>query len=152
MSGDEILLYGFYSVFLVCLALVYRFSRKAAIINFLVLVAYTASFLLYFNSIDFEGKGGSGFVLAFFLLVIVGLHFLGILTYLVLKWLRVPQKSNVNKKYLLSIVLSVILMVLGVLFQISHWPFGKPILFTGIGLSCLTLVFFVVQKIKRETK
>jgi len=152
MRVDEILLYGFYLVFFLSLVLTYRINKKVAIINFVIALLYSISFFLYLTSANLEGKGGTGFIWAFYLLVVTGGHFLGIITYLISKWLKIPHENTINKKYLLSVILSVVLIVLGVLFRISHWPFGKPILFTGIGLACLTLVFFVVQKIKREKK
>ena len=149
MSVDEILVYGSYLAFLVIIILAYRFSKRVAIINFVVFLLYT-SYLLY--GLNFKSEGGSGLFWGASILFFTGIHFLGVLIYLVLKWLKVPQESFFNKKYLLSIILSLGLLALGVLFRSSHWPFGNAILFTGVGLACLTLVLFIVQKMKRETK
>lgn len=147
MSSDEILLYSSYLAFLISIILAYKFSKKFAGINFVVFLLYT-SCLMY--GLYYKSQGGAGLVWGFFLLLFTGIHFLFILTYLISKWFKMPQPSVLRKKYILSFFSSIGLLLIGVLLKIYHWPFGNLIFYSGIGLSCLVMLVYVVKKYKRK--
>lgn len=140
MGIDELLLFGFYFIFFVCLILAFSFNKKVAIINFITLVTYNTYSFLYISFSDFEGKGGTPFIFIFFILFFNCIHFVGLFTYLILKRSQLRQKSIHKIKYFLLIILSFTIVVVGVLFRVSHWPWSNAILITGIVLLCVAII------------
>jgi len=142
MSLNELLVYGGYLALLFVILLTYKYSKRVTVINFLTFLLYTFYFLygLYFKS-----ESGSGLFWGALILLFTGIHFGGIVIYLVLKWINNPQETFVNKKYLLLTISSLVLVVLGVVSRVSHWPFGNLILFAGAVIFCFTVVFFVIK-------
>lgn len=149
MGIDKLLLFGFYFIFFVCLILILRFNKKVAIINFLTFLTYTLSSIFYLSFANFDGKGGTTFVFIFLLLLCSCIHFLGLVTYLLLKRSQLHQNGLFKIKYLLLLLLGFAIVVIGILFRISHWPWGNSILITGvltISAILFKLIFKMIQK------
>lgn len=139
----EFIIYGSYFIFLILILITSGFSKKLALANLLVFLTYTT--ILVFG-LYFKSEGGTGLVWGVYILFFTGLHFLGLVVYLVLKWLKIPKSRITQKKYLLLFGISLGLVFLGFLLHIVHFPMGKELIFIGLGAAGFGLVAFLIKK------
>jgi len=149
MGLEHILIYGSSVLLFLAILFTYRANKFFGIVNTVLFVAYSS--LLYY-SIFFKGTGGSSFLWLFYLIILTWIHLIIVLVYLIRNRIKQPHKSFINEIYLLLIALGVVLIVVGVLFRNYHFPFGVPILFTGIVLACVGLLLLLIKKSKRKTE
>lgn len=82
---DDIVLYGSCAILLLVILLYGIRSIRFAILNFAIFLLYSA--ILHYN-LFYNGKGGSGLLWFFLLLLIIWLHLLLFIAYLLFKYLK----------------------------------------------------------------
>ncbi len=134
MSDNIILLYGSLLIILVIVVLAFMYSKRFALINGAIFIAYT-SYMLY--GLFYKSQGGTALVWWFYLLVFMGIQLLIMFGYVLTNWLRNNNNNNNNKRKTNSPIFSLILIgttssFWGIISLISHYPFALAFIIGGL--------------------
>lgn len=142
---DQVLLYGSFVTILVVFALAFIYSKKFAIINTIIFVAYT-SYMIY--GLLYKSQGGTALAWWFYLIAFLGIQSTIMLIYIVASWFRKDKESPSGKVSLLLI--GFILTFWGLLSLISHYPYPWAFIIVGIMFLGIGIAWYIYDIMERK--
>ena len=129
MSDNIILLYGSLLIILVIVVIAFMYSKRFALINGAIFIAYT-SYMLY--GLFYKSQGGTALVWWFYLLVFMGIQLLIMFGYVLINWLRNNNKRKTNSPIISLILIGTTSSFWGIISLISHYPFALAFIIGGL--------------------
>ncbi len=144
MSIENILLFGSLLTLLIVATLSFLYSKRFALINGALFIAYVA-YMLY--GLFYKSQGGTALVWWFYLLVFMGFQLLIMFAYVLINWMRKSNKRKTNSPIISIVLIGSIAIFWGLISLISHYPYALA--FTIIGIL---LIGFAIARLIYDRK
>ena len=145
MSIENILLYGSLFSLLIVVILSFMYSKRFALINGVLFIAYI-SYMLY--GMFYQNQGGATMVWWFYLVVFMGIQLMIMIGYVLTNWLRKNKEKSSNSSKISVLLIGFIATFWGLISLISHYPYAYLSLIIGMLLIGFSIIWFVYKKYK----
>jgi len=143
MSIENILLFGSLLTLLIVVILSFMYSKRFALINGAIFIAYT-SYMLY--GLFYKSQGGTALAWWFYLVVFVGLQLIIMLTYIITNWIRKSDNRKTNNPKIGVLLIGFMASFWGIISLISHYPFTWAFIIIGLSFIVFAIAWYIYDK------